>query len=434
MPLLRAVMKLRPNHFTIIALCISLMQGNAQVTRRALFLGNSYTSVNDLPSMTAACALSAGDSLIVDSNTPGGYTFEGHSTHPTSLQKIAQGNWDFVVLQEQSQRPSFPIEQVEVEVFPYAMLLDSLIQSANSCTETVFYMTWGRANGDASNCPNWPPVCTYQGMDSLLNERYRMMADDNEALLAPVGAVWRHLREQHPEIELYQADDSHPSEAGTYAAACTFYSILFRKNPQLIGYIGNINADHAAAIRSAVELVLFNQLMEWHIGEYDPNAAFNADTTGGAPLVYFQNQSTGATSFVWDFGDGNSSEEENPAHNFAPGTYEVRLIAERCGMSDTTSMNINIISTGIDESREKHLHVYPNPVRGNVNVQVNTPETGRWQLEVISAAGISCASYTLTETNSIISLHLLNDGLYYLRLLRDQRCITTQPLIISKLQ
>ena len=353
-------------HLLLVTILQLTVHGTAQEIKRVLFLGNSYTSVNNLPGMTAACAQSAGDSLIIDSNTPGGYTFEGHSTNAISLQKIAQGNWDFVVLQEQSQRPSFPIEQVEVEVFPFATQLDSLIQAANPCTETVFYMTWGRANGDASNCPNWPPVCTYAGMDSLLNERYRMMAVNNDALLAPVGAVWRNLREQHPEIMLYQADESHPSEAGTYAAACTFYSVIYRKSPTLINYIGNLNSDHASAIRNAVDMIVYNDLAEWHIGEYDPQAAFTADTTDTENLIGFQNQSTSATDYYWDFGDGNVSTDTNPTHLYDPGIYEVSLTASRCGAYDTLAIEINVIATTREETDDQSLHIFPNPVRGNV--------------------------------------------------------------------
>ena len=64
--------------------------------------------------------------------------------------RIRSGSWDFVVLQEQSQLPSFPIEQVTAEVFPYARYLDSVIKAHNSCAQTIFYMTWGRKNGDFS--------------------------------------------------------------------------------------------------------------------------------------------------------------------------------------------------------------------------------------------------------------------------------------------
>ena len=87
-------------------------------TKRVLFLGNSATFVNDLPQMTADIASSMGDTLIYDYNTPGGYTFQEHSTNTTSLNKIMQGNWDFVVLQG-SGRVAMEIDQVEVEVFPY---------------------------------------------------------------------------------------------------------------------------------------------------------------------------------------------------------------------------------------------------------------------------------------------------------------------------
>ncbi|MCF8295725.1 MAG: SGNH/GDSL hydrolase family protein, partial [Bacteroidales bacterium] len=137
---------------------------SAQDSRKVLFLGNSYTYVNDLPQTAVALAASAGDQLTVDVNAPGGYTLQGHSTNQTSLDKIKLGGWDYVVLQEQSQLPSFPDFQVESEVFPYAQDLDSVINAFNECGETMFFMTWGRKNGDASNCANWPPVCTYEGM------------------------------------------------------------------------------------------------------------------------------------------------------------------------------------------------------------------------------------------------------------------------------
>src|SRR5690606_26633068 len=94
-------------------LCLAITVARAQNSRNVLFLGNSYTAVNNLPQMLADMAASTGDTLIFDSNTPGGYTFQNHVSNPQTLNKIMAGNWDYVVLQEQSQFPSFPIEQVE---------------------------------------------------------------------------------------------------------------------------------------------------------------------------------------------------------------------------------------------------------------------------------------------------------------------------------
>ena len=84
--------------------------------------------MNDLPGTTRLLALSLGDTLNVASSAPGGYTFEQHSTNATTLGLIASQPWDFVILQEQSQRPSFPPAQVEQEVYPFAaQLVDSIL-------------------------------------------------------------------------------------------------------------------------------------------------------------------------------------------------------------------------------------------------------------------------------------------------------------------
>ncbi|HYG15677.1 MAG TPA: SGNH/GDSL hydrolase family protein, partial [Bacteroidia bacterium] len=76
--------------------------------RKVLFIGNSYTRVNDLPLITSGIAMNMGDTLVYDVSYPDGYTLEQHFTNSTTLNKIKAGGWDYVVLQEQSQRPSFP--------------------------------------------------------------------------------------------------------------------------------------------------------------------------------------------------------------------------------------------------------------------------------------------------------------------------------------
>ena len=87
-------------------LTLVLFAASAQVTK-VLFIGNSYTDVNNLPSLVQNVALANGDTLIVDAYVPGGYTFQGHSTDANCIAKIYSQQWDFVILQEQSQRPSF---------------------------------------------------------------------------------------------------------------------------------------------------------------------------------------------------------------------------------------------------------------------------------------------------------------------------------------
>jgi hypothetical protein len=325
---------------------------------RVLFIGNSYTAVNNLPQLTADCALSigfAGFPMEIASSTPGGTTFQVHTTNATSQSLINQGNWDYVVLQEQSQLPSFPDAQVAAECFPFATTLNEQILAADSCTETIFYMTWGRQNGDASNCASWPPVCTYEGMDSLLNLRYRQMAIDNAAILSPVGALWKYIRTNYPEINLYAADGSHPSLEGTYAAACSMVSVIFRTDPTLITYSTTLDPVVAEKIRLAAQAVVFNNLMEWHVGEYDPEVLVN--TTSNGLTLQLDNQSVSSWNFTWDFGDGNSSTDFSPQHSYAnAGVYSLSYSAiDACGRTSQGYWEIQILDNGVSEFEKKYV-------------------------------------------------------------------------------
>lgn len=325
---------------------------------RVLFIGNSYTAVNNLPQLTADCALSigfAGFPMEIASSTPGGTTFQVHTTNATSQSLINQGNWDYVVLQEQSQLPSFPDAQVAAECFPFAATLNEQILAADSCAETIFYMTWGRQNGDASNCASWPPVCTYEGMDNLLNLRYRQMAIDNQAILSPVGALWKYIRTNYPEINLYAADGSHPSLEGSYAAACSMVSVIFRTDPTLITYGSTLDPVVSEKIRLAAQAVVFNNLAEWHVGEYDPEILVN--TTSNGLILQLDNQSASSWNFTWDFGDGNSSTDFSPQHTYAnAGVYSLSYSAiDACGRTSQGYWEIQLLDNGVSEFEKKYV-------------------------------------------------------------------------------
>ena len=381
---------------------------------KVLFLGNSYTYVNNLPKLLTDMAFSTGDTLFTDENTPGGYRLMGHASNATSIAKIKSAQWDYVVLQDQSQLPSFPEADVQVMVYPFARALDSMIQENYACSKTVFYMTWGRKNGDAQNCAFWPPVCTYQGMDSLLALRYRKMANDNKALLSPVGALWRYLRTNHPTIELYQSDESHPSLAGTYAAACSFYAVILRKDPTLITYDGGLPAAEALAIRAAAKWVVYQNLGDLNMGLFEPKAHFKHVISGlNSRLVQFENQSTNADSYVWHFGDGDTSTQVNPQHIYqAAGTYKARLLAMRCGISTSRDTEIVINNTtGIFNSWSEPIRIFPNPSEGVLYFEVPARFVGLYY-QVIDVFGKVILRERVGSEKGQISLEGLAAGMY----------------------
>ncbi|MDY5970068.1 MAG: hypothetical protein SPJ13_08675 [Bacteroidales bacterium] len=232
--------------------------------KNVLFIGNSYTSANDLPSLVRQAAQSAGHDIVYESNTPGGCTFSQHCEN-RSMDLIRQGGWDIVVLQEQSQYPAFPQEQVENEVFPYAKrLVDSI--RAHTAAVPMFYMTWGRRDGDRDNAANYPVLATYWGMDSMLYERYMQMKTSNRAAVCPVGRVWRYLRTCHPQVELYASDGSHPSPAGSYAAACAFFVMFFEEPASHITFLSSLDSLTATLIRRATDSVVYAKMEQWKMG------------------------------------------------------------------------------------------------------------------------------------------------------------------------
>lgn len=384
-----------------------------QQTKKVLFIGNSYTAYNNLPILIDQMANSTGDVLIFDSNTPGGYTLKQHSTNATTLSKINQGDWDYVVLQDQSQYPSLSDHFVEQNVYPFAEALNEAILGANSCTETIFYATWGRKNGDAQNCENWPPVCTYEGMDNLLQERYRYMADENEALLSPVSWVWRYIRENYPNINLYTSDNSHPSLAGSYAAAATFYTILFGKNPIQIPFESDLSAEVAVQLKNAVKEVVFNNMEFWNVGKFNPQAHFAFTETENSGEFQFQNQSSYATEFLWEFGDGTTSTEENPIHQYTTnGTYTIRFTASNCGVEDSHEIQLDAILM-VSNSDEQNHKAYPNPVRNTIQIN-NLQNNEYWNL--YNLEGKMILNY---QKKSITNLDYLPSGIYHLVILNE---------------
>ncbi|MBC8213208.1 MAG: tandem-95 repeat protein, partial [Candidatus Marinimicrobia bacterium] len=129
--------------------------------------------------------------------------------------------------------------------------------------------------------------------------------------------------------------------------------------------------------------------------EYAPEASFTTDVTEGyAPLtVTFTNTSdlgSGSdVTYLWDFGDGNrTSTEENPAHIFSAGNFDVTLTVTTThgsDISDPTTITVsgdNIILSVSDVS------VYPGM---EVNVPFNVIFPGD---NLFSALQMSIGGYT----------------------------------------
>ena len=208
---------------------------------RVLFLGNSYTSVNDLPSVLRDLAGADGHPLDTASIAGGGQTLADHAASQASVGMIRDSRWDFVVLQEQSQIPS--VESVRhAQMDPAVRSLVDVIGAAGGTP--VLLETWAHREG-------WPDHhLDYRAMQTAIDTGYRTLGTELRARVALVGEAWQNALIQDPTLALWQDDGSHPSMAGTYLAACVLYASILGESPVGNADTAGLSPDVAEALQA----------------------------------------------------------------------------------------------------------------------------------------------------------------------------------------
>jgi PKD repeat protein len=137
----------------------------------------------------------------------------------------------------------------------------------------------------------------------------------------------------------------------------------------------------------------------------------------------FTDLSVNAVSWIWDFGDGNTSTDQNPVHVYATeGTYNVCLsVSDGCS-TDTICQEIVVVSTANGEAllSSSGIAVYPNPFNESaaISMRLNTAayvtiyllDVNQKRLETIADRLFTAGEHELT-----ISGENLAPGIYFLQ-------------------
>jgi len=125
-------------------------------------------------------------------------------------------------------------------------------------------------------------------------------------------------------------------------------------------------------------------------------------------LVSFTSNSDGAVSWSWDFGDGNTSTQENPVHAYTTmGSYTVTLTAtDANGCSVSSTQTITIIAVGVDEvGADFDLNVYPNPFSSGTFLSYTLPVTTNVTVELWNELGQKISTLVSNE-NQVAGKHV----------------------------
>ncbi len=236
-------------------------------TLQVLFLGNSYTSVNNLPELVQQLSGSLTQTVAPAAVTKGNWSLGGapndHASDPDSLAQLTAKPWAAVVLQEQSQIPVIPSYK-SAFMEPGAAKLVNKLQSVNTCARVLFFLTWGRKAGGkqcaGSSCS--ANFANFDQMQDALTAAYLDVAKQVGGAVVPVGEAWRKAIAVGG-VELFSDDGSHPSIAGSYLAAATFHAALFKQSPAGAKTTAGVSDEDAVKLLAIAASTVLDDLQKW---------------------------------------------------------------------------------------------------------------------------------------------------------------------------
>ena len=209
-----------------------------------LFVGNSLTEVNDLPSVFKQFAAESSLHLDVevDSITPGGAFLYDHWKRGQALVLLRAKHPKFLILQGQSTEPLSAPQNFGY----YAGLFKT--EADRVGTTTILFATWARPVGD----PYYKDPTSGGSpaeMQSRLDSAYASVARNLGATLAPVGVAWERAKQVAPGIRLLDGTQ-HPTPAGTYLAAAVLFRAIFNASTARSTCYGGLPNEIALRLQS----------------------------------------------------------------------------------------------------------------------------------------------------------------------------------------
>jgi subtilisin family serine protease len=176
------------------------------------------------------------------------------------------------------------------------------------------------------------------------------------------------------------------------------------------------------------------------LADFSLNSSNDTINISDGSSVYFNNLSSGATTYDWDFGDGNVSNQQSPTHTYyEPGTYTVILWAsgnDNCSSASVKEITIEgewPYAVDIEEDLAQYgaIKVFPNPNSGQFNVDLDLKKSTAIGLKLYDTAGRtiwSKAEESYFKNTVSVNLTDLPDGVYYLSFQIDQQTFVKKIL------
>ncbi len=200
-----------------------------------LIVGNSLTFYNNSLHGRLRDLADSADPDHADSRFFRAMTISGGflPEHKFGFSGMARSRaWNVIVLQGNSIEPVDPA--FAPDFVAYSLRYCRTIRKVGALP--ALYMTWAYADRPEMALP--------------LANAYTAIGNRTKSLVIPAGLAFAEALARRPEMALHVEDAKHPTLAGTYLAACTFYAALFGKSPAGIAYDAGLGSETALFLQT----------------------------------------------------------------------------------------------------------------------------------------------------------------------------------------
>lgn len=225
----------------------------AKHSHRLLYLGNSFTFCYASAWMLQRIAWSQGEYLDMALHLKGGQSFVKHCKLALTKEAIRDGNFDYAFLQDYSTYFGRQGSGQSDDSMRGGLKLCEMIREYSPEVKMVMEATWSYVGQDGK----------FGGCFSSLDDfdKYTMIgakqvAQKTASMVSPIGAAFKFVRENYPQINLYDKDKKHQGPYGSYLKACVNYQLLFGRKFSSKAADCNLDPQFTAILRKVAEMVV----------------------------------------------------------------------------------------------------------------------------------------------------------------------------------
>ncbi len=168
------------------------------------------------------------------------------------------------------------------------------------------------------------------------------------------------------------------------------------------------------------------------------NANADVTTVNVGQTINFDVSNSNATSYTWDFGDGNNDTQSNTSHSYAfPGTYTVTLSGsnDECSGSDQITIVVEQGSdVGLNTIEGVNFSLYPNPTNAEFNIVIQTPEAQSFEVIIYDMLGKEIEMRRqLISNQDVITFNIAQfpNGIYWVKLQNANESVV-KKIVLNK--